>query len=147
MYSCYFIKSLTNPNLSYNGSTNNLCRRLRQHNGEIKGGAFRTTYYRPWEYYAIVSNIPDRISALQMEWRLRYPSNKKKKEKRFKGIEGRIVGLNEVIKLEHCTSNAKISIKDMTLHLYILKEYEHLLTDIPEYITVHIVEKIDIKNI
>lgn len=38
-YFCYILKS-TNPNypnITYNGSTNNLKRRLRQHNGKIVG--------------------------------------------------------------------------------------------------------------
>lgn len=141
MWSCYFIRSTTS-NRTYNGSTNNLTRRLRQHNGEIKGGAYRTQIGRPWEYFAVLSGLPNHINALSCEWRLRYPSNKHKKESKYKGINGRIIGLNDVLKLDKWTNQCTISNQDMNLQLYILPEFSHLLDHIPSNIYINIVEHI-----
>ena len=55
---------------TYIGSTNNLHKRLRQHNGEIVGGA-KYTHGSKWEYLYFVENFPDKISALQCEWILK----------------------------------------------------------------------------
>ena len=44
----YVLRSVTNSNLMYCGMTNNLRRRLRQHNGLIKGGGKYTSANRPW---------------------------------------------------------------------------------------------------
>lgn len=56
---------------TYIGVTNNLKRRLRQHNGEIVGGA-KTTRGRVWRYLFHVSGF-DKIQALQFEWRMHHP--------------------------------------------------------------------------
>jgi len=141
-YACYILKS-TDPaykNHSYNGSTNNLTRRLRQHNGEIVGGAFRTHNGRPWIFCAYLTGLPTHVNALSCEWRIRYPDNKRKKEAKYKGVVGRIVGLNEVLKLEKWTSKCVENNRDMKLNLYILEEYRHLIDDqIPDNITVNII--------
>lgn len=49
-YSCYLIRSLQEgqKNKVYVGSTPNPKRRLRQHNGELTQGAFKTKKHRPW---------------------------------------------------------------------------------------------------
>jgi predicted GIY-YIG superfamily endonuclease len=143
---CYIIKSF-DEKYSYNGSTNNPVRRLRQHNGEICGGAYRTKKARPWHYYAILKGLPNHINALSAEWRIRYPSNKRQKEAKYKGINGRIVGLNEVLKLDQWTNQCKIKNKDMNLELFILKDYVHLIDDLPNYIKINIVDHIDPKEL
>lgn len=143
---CYIIKSTTSNN-TYNGSTNNPIRRLRQHNGEICGGAFRTKTGRPWEFYALLKGMPDHINALSCEWRIRYPSNKRKKEAKYQGMKGRIVGLNEVLKLDKWTNQCQVMNKDMKLDLWIKTEYASLITDLPEYITLHITDQIDPREI
>ncbi len=144
---CYIIKSKDphHPNKSYNGSTNNIIKRLRQHNGEITGGAFRTKIGRPWEYFAVLKGLSDHINALSCEWRIRYPDNKRKKEKKYKGIKGRIVGLNEILQLEKWTNPCTILNKDMNLELWITKDFEDLLNidDLPPNIHVNVVDKID----
>jgi len=50
------------------GVTPDLDRRLRQHNGEISGGA-RATTGRKWERICHVRGFPDHRAALQFEWR------------------------------------------------------------------------------
>ena len=99
---CYILKSV-NPesNYTYNGYTVNLERRLRQHNGEITGGARTTKARRPWEFIMILASESDkfnRSTGLSLEWHIRYPTNKKPRPKEFQGPEGRIKGLDDAIK-------------------------------------------------
>jgi hypothetical protein len=57
-YFCYLLKSQShNSAKCYIGFTTNPRRRLRQHNGELTAGAYRTKKYRPWEHVAIISGI------------------------------------------------------------------------------------------
>jgi predicted GIY-YIG superfamily endonuclease len=68
VYICYLI---TNGKRTYVGISNNFGRRLRQHNGEISGGA-RSTSRRaiegqPWRFAACVRNIAEKNDALSYE--------------------------------------------------------------------------------
>lgn len=106
---CYIIRS-TNPfysNLTYNGSTNNLVRRLRQHNGEIKGGAKATRNKGPWEFYAILTGFSTHSETLSCEWRIKHPTNQRKRPSKYNGVEGRIRALNLVLNLDNWTIPCK----------------------------------------
>ncbi len=46
---------------TYIGFTTNPHRRLRQHNGEIKGGAYRTGKGRPWEQVCVVYGFLSKV--------------------------------------------------------------------------------------
>ena len=70
----YIVYLLTNTcnNCTYIGCTNNSIRRLRQHNGELVGGAKYTTSKKGdgcWQYYGKISNL-ERKQALSIEKRI-----------------------------------------------------------------------------
>ena len=54
---------------TYVGATVDLTRRLRQHNGALKGGAKYTSSNRPWELAGTVTGFATFREALQLEWR------------------------------------------------------------------------------
>ena len=100
----YILKEI-NGKKTYVGYTNNLERRIRQHNGEIKGGA-KYTQGKKWEYFAHISNFPNKIIALQCEWKLKH-SNK------IPSIPGRIEGIKYILSLEKYNT-----IPNLELHLF-----------------------------
>ena len=55
------------PGFHYVGATTDPLRRLRQHNGEIKGGGKYTAKHRDWELRAIWGPYPNQSSALKAE--------------------------------------------------------------------------------
>ena len=77
-YLCYLIVSFDSSK-TYIGITNDFTKRLRQHNGEIKGGAKYTTQGRPWRLVAHIKGFENHIQVLQFECSLlnqkRHPSH------------------------------------------------------------------------
>ena len=65
---CYLLRAQAKPSVIYVGYTKTPRRRLRQHNGELAAGAWKTHRHRPWEHVCIVSGFPNGIVALQFEW-------------------------------------------------------------------------------
>jgi predicted GIY-YIG superfamily endonuclease len=75
---CYVLYS-TVTNRIYIGYTNDFPHRIRQHNGEILGGAKKTHRFRPWKKLCSVHGFYDNSSALRFEWRLQHPGIRRKK--------------------------------------------------------------------
>lgn len=82
-------------NATYNGYTVDFERRLKQHNGELKGGAGGTRRHRgKWKFLALVTSPQfTKNTAMSFEWWVRYPTGKKPRPDEFKGPRGRLRGL------------------------------------------------------
>ncbi len=128
-YYCYILNPVNSvSDITYNGSTNNLVRRLRQHNGEITGGAKATSGKGPWEYLAVLEGFEDHHEALCCEWRIKHPTGKKR-PKKYCGKKGRIESLNLVLDLDNWTSKSKgLGTREGNEYtLYILDELVNLI--------------------
>jgi len=93
---------------TYVGATVDLNRRLRQHNKEIKGGAFATgakvAKGETWVRACHVSGFPDWSAALQFEWRWKQLSRKLPIQ--MLPLERRFKALKELLSLDKSTSKA-----------------------------------------
>ena len=93
---------------TYVGATIDLEKRLRQHNGEIKGGAKATSIKvgkgETWRRACYVEGFPDWQSALQFEWRWKQLSRKLPAS--LFPLKRRMLALNTLLKLERPTSKA-----------------------------------------
>ena len=95
----YIIYLLTNSenNCTYVGITNNPERRLRQHNGEIKGGAKYTSFKKgngKWEFYGFILGV-DKHEALSIEKKIHIHL---KKYKGTSPLEKRLNCINNLLK-------------------------------------------------
>ena len=105
---------VSNTGSTYVGATVDLDRRLRQHNGEIKGGAKITSRRDSWRRHCYVSGFPTWKAALQFEWRWKQLTRKIKKNRaelvavnavNFP-LERRLCALTDLLALERSTCNA-----------------------------------------
>lgn len=84
---CYILSLIGDDQITYVGYTVNMLRRLRQHNGELAGGARFTTRHGPakgmaWRVVALVtSDDLTHRRGLSLEWHIRYPDGHKKRRK------------------------------------------------------------------
>lgn len=99
-WSCYCLESEIGN--TYIGSTVDVDRRLRQHNGEITGGAKCTSRGSGWKRICHVVGFPTSKAALQFEWRWKRLS----KGKAGSPLQRRIYALTELLNLEKATGNA-----------------------------------------
>ncbi|KAK1285283.1 hypothetical protein QJS10_CPB20g00144 [Acorus calamus] len=92
-FACYLLCSLSprHKGCTYIGFTTNPRRRIRQHNGEIRSGAWRTKRKRPWEMILCIYGFPTNVSALQFEWAWQHPVESlavREAAARFKSLSG-----------------------------------------------------------
>lgn len=108
-YYCYIIAN-DNGN-TYNGYTTNLSRRLRQHNGEIKGGARATHNRGPWKFICVITSSDWLCiaTAMKHEWTIKYPTRKRPRPHVYNGVYGRLNSLKLVfdhfVKIGTCIEN------------------------------------------
>lgn len=70
---CVYLLQCCVTGRTYKGCTNNMERRLRQHNGELSGGAKYTSRYGPWRVVMVLGPIACKRKALSIEWHWKHP--------------------------------------------------------------------------
>lgn len=117
---------------TYIGYSIHPLKRLKQHNGELRGGAKYTKQGRPWEIIAIVSGFPNKRIALQFEWRAHHPTKDMRRQIRTsnydcfdnkyhhhqdnRNIMKRLICLQKIMEMEKVTNKA-IPNKNMNLQI------------------------------
>eukprot|EP01128_Nolandella_sp_AFSM9_P006380 TRINITY_DN3262_c0_g1_i1.p1 TRINITY_DN3262_c0_g1~~TRINITY_DN3262_c0_g1_i1.p1 ORF type:complete len:351 (-),score=27.15 TRINITY_DN3262_c0_g1_i1:152-1165(-) len=89
-YCCYLLTSLKErcKDHTYIGFTIDPRRRIRQHNGELVGGAKKTSRKRPWEMVLFVYGFPSQRAALYFEWSWQNPLVAKPLRHSVKDLKG-----------------------------------------------------------
>ncbi|XP_020590809.1 structure-specific endonuclease subunit SLX1 homolog isoform X2 [Phalaenopsis equestris] len=80
IWSVYLLASTRLPR-TYVGVTTNFYRRLKQHNGELKGGAKASSAGRPWSLACIIQGFKDRSEACKFETKWKSLSRKTARKK------------------------------------------------------------------
>jgi len=121
---------IENRGYTYAGVSPDPLRRLRQHNGELKGGAKYTTGKGPgWTHVCLVEGFRTKIEAMQFEWAVKHvpPRN-------AGGIVNRIKKLYLTCAKERWTSKAPDA-RDVPLTI----RWEHYVDTtheaLPEYVS------------
>ena len=95
-YICYVLRSI-NPiycNRTYIGITNNSQRRLRQHNGELSGGARSTASIRPLTYFIKITGLT-KSKALSIEKSMH--NMRRSKSRKYAGLVGSLLCVTHFI--------------------------------------------------
>ena len=125
-WSCYIIE---NKRFTYVGVSNNVVKRLRAHNGEIKGGAKYTTSKGPgWKHVCVIHGFPTKIESMQFEWALKHVA-----PKRAGGTKNRIKKLIILLNKTRWTSRAPLA-DTMPLTIEWMDDYEPEDFPVPFYI-------------
>lgn len=121
MWFCYILFSINPkyPNSTYIGKTNDLDRRLRQHNGEIAGGARATKSKQPYDFLCKICGFETEKQALQYEWKFKHPDRKRKHNSKYSGITGRLRAV------EHVLLNYPLP-ETTNIDIFVHKDYIHL---------------------
>jgi predicted GIY-YIG superfamily endonuclease len=113
---CYIIR-IPNKNRTYVGYTVEPTRRIKQHNGILKGGAKATSISKDWQFLAIItsdSELFTKVLALSVEWHLKHPDgksrsnypkdnsgsnpqDKKRTDVKYRGVDGKLRSIIEVL--------------------------------------------------
>ena len=105
----YLLES-THTKKTYIGATVDLNHRLRQHNGELVGGAKyttgRVTQGERWRRIAYVSGFPTWAATLQFEWRWKQLTRRIPNTPRLSSLQKRMLALQTLLQLPRSTTAA-----------------------------------------
>lgn len=97
LYDLYILQSESKRICTYVGITKHHTRRLRQHNGEIKGGAKQTRAHRPWKRVLYVTGFTSDAQARSLEKRM-HMRKWKVRGKGMSGLRMRLCTLERILK-------------------------------------------------
>ncbi|XP_043690566.1 structure-specific endonuclease subunit slx1 [Telopea speciosissima] len=86
----YLILSTNAPIKTYVGATNNFSRRLKQHNGELNGGAKASRAGRPWICACLIRGFRDQSQACEFESKWKSISRKLPRKKKAEDMSKQV---------------------------------------------------------
>ena len=92
---CYLLVSEKN-NRNYIGTSNDIKKRVRQHNGEISGGGKYTSMHKPWKLCLYVTGFTSQKNRYSFEWHWKQIGKKRK----YIGLQGKWDALIILLKEE-----------------------------------------------
>jgi predicted GIY-YIG superfamily endonuclease len=101
---CYYVYWIAAGPRAYFGATVDPRKRLRQHNGELAGGAARTCGRGPWRFVRVTSGFRTWQEALQYEWAAKHCT------RRCRSGETRRAALDALDRRERWTSNSPAAV-------------------------------------
>jgi len=120
---------IQNNRNTYVGVSPDPIRRLRQHNGEICGGAKYTKSKGPgWEHVCLIEGFRTKIESMQLEWAIKH-----EKPKDLGGIKNRLIKMIKVLNKEKWTSKSPLAI-DVPLTIIWKKKIDYDIGKLPIYI-------------
>ena len=127
----WFFYIIKNRNCTYAGVSPTPVKRLRQHNGEIKGGAkYTISKGSGWKHICLVKGFTDKIQAMQFEWAVKHVAPRD-----AGGIESRIRKLYVVFNKEHWTSKSPMA-REVPLEIHWYDKPESMPTEtLPDYVS------------
>ena len=96
---CYIVR-IKEKERTYVGYTIEPERRIKQHNGILKGGAKATSISNQWQFLAIITSdspLFTKCLALSIEWHLKHPEGKKRTTSLYRGVDGKLKSIIEVL--------------------------------------------------
>ena len=109
---------------TYNGMTNNFEHRIKQHNNIIKGGAKYTTNIikkypeSEWKLLCLIEGFDSKSEAMKAEWRIKHPTNQKKRPNKFNRPDGRLLGIKYILDTSDKWTSTSQNIKDQNLNIF-----------------------------
>lgn len=123
---CYVLRS-DDGRGRYVGMTVDPARRIRQHNGELVGGARRTRTGRPWTFAALFWGFRDIRDAMRAEWRL------KRLGRGRRGASGVLSGLRDELRSAggegRWTASCEVPYGDQRLNAWLAPDTSTQATD------------------
>ena len=96
---------IENNGYTYAGVSPEPERRLRQHNGEIKGGAkYTTSKGNGWHHICLISGFENKIQAMQFEWAVKHVA-----PRNLGGLNNRMSKVYKVLCRERWTSKSPLA--------------------------------------
>lgn len=126
-WKCYVIE---NRGATYVGVSPDPVRRLRQHNGEISGGAkYTTSKGAGWTHVCLVEGFRTKQEALQFEWAVKHvpPRN-------AGGLDNRLRKLFAVCARERWTSKAPLASEVSLMIYWHRRPNPHVACSLPSYV-------------
>lgn len=93
---------------TYIGCTIKMATRLRQHNGEITGGARQTAKGRPWSVVCTVSGFRTKYEGLKFEYAWRRVHKNSRPRPPYT-VDGRCVSLQKLMEMEKWSSKSPLA--------------------------------------